>query len=158
MRKIKTPPCKIIETLDSGEMFACRIRNPRPWNPEFSSKNPESHQLLESGISVPQTRNPESSSGNPQTTATAWNPEFKTVFYLAERQTLVVKPDRRDDFLFIWLQLLRFNSTWVHLLHTIFNNPLFFSCNILRTQENLQDKQRNIFVDLTLPRGEKWLR
>ena len=31
--------------VESGilENFACGIRNPEPWNPEYSCRNPESH-------------------------------------------------------------------------------------------------------------------
>ena len=36
------------------------IRNPGLWNPENSSRNPESHQRLVSGSQVPLTKNPES--------------------------------------------------------------------------------------------------
>ena len=43
---------------DSGILpsFACGIRYPGLWNPEFSSRNPESRQRLKSGIQVPLTR------------------------------------------------------------------------------------------------------
>ena len=37
--------------------FACAIRNLWSWNPEYSSRNPESHKGLESGIQVPLTKN-----------------------------------------------------------------------------------------------------
>ena len=42
---------------DSGirEKFGCEIQNPGLWNPEYSSRNPESHWRLESRIQVPQT-------------------------------------------------------------------------------------------------------
>ena len=46
------------------ETFSFGVRNPGLWNPEFSSRNPESR------IQAPLTRNPES---------TAWNLESKTV-------------------------------------------------------------------------------
>ena len=46
------------------------IRNPGLWNPENSSRNPESHQRLVSGVQNPLTKNPES---------TAWNPESKSL-------------------------------------------------------------------------------
>ena len=46
------------------EMVSSRL-----WNPEYSSRNPESYYRLTSGIQVPLTKNPESS---------AWNPEPKT--------------------------------------------------------------------------------
>ena len=46
-------PCKGIRIpeygkflhLESGilEIFVCGIRNPGPWNPEYRSRNPESH-------------------------------------------------------------------------------------------------------------------
>ena len=39
-----------------GENFACGIRNPGLWNPEFSSRNLESHWRLESRIPVPLTK------------------------------------------------------------------------------------------------------
>ena len=43
---------------DSGILpsFPCGIRYPGLWNPEFSSRNPESRQRLKSGIQVPLTR------------------------------------------------------------------------------------------------------
>ena len=47
-----------------SETFSFGFRNPGLWNPEFSSRNPESR------IQAPLTRNPESS---------AWNLESKTV-------------------------------------------------------------------------------
>ena len=45
---LKTSPCKAIREifacgiLNAGK-FARGIRNPRLWNPEYCSKNPESH-------------------------------------------------------------------------------------------------------------------
>ena len=55
--------CKGIRIPESGkflhvesgilETFACGIRNPGPWNPEYSCQNPESPLQLESGIQVP---------------------------------------------------------------------------------------------------------
>ena len=46
-------PCKGIRIPESGkflhlesgilEIFACGIRNPGPWNPEYRCRNPESH-------------------------------------------------------------------------------------------------------------------
>ena len=38
------------------ESFSCGIRNPELWNREFSTRNPESPQRLESRIQVPLTR------------------------------------------------------------------------------------------------------
>ena len=35
-------PCKVIRVSESGKFLASGIRNPGIWNPEFSSKNPES--------------------------------------------------------------------------------------------------------------------
>lgn len=32
------------------------IRNTGPWNPDYGSRNPESHQRMESGIQVPLTK------------------------------------------------------------------------------------------------------
>ena len=40
---------------ESGKFFACGIRNPGLWNPEYSLRNPESHWRLESRIQVPLT-------------------------------------------------------------------------------------------------------
>ena len=53
---------------DSGirEIFACGIWNPGLWNPEYSSRNPESHQRLKSGIQIPLTKNLESGIQNPR--------------------------------------------------------------------------------------------
>ena len=38
-----------------GKNFACEIWNPGLWNPEYSLRNPESQELLESRIQVPVT-------------------------------------------------------------------------------------------------------
>ena len=43
-------PCKGIRNI-----LARAIRNPRLWNLEYSSKNPQSHQRLESRIQLPST-------------------------------------------------------------------------------------------------------
>ena len=66
---------------DSGmqEIFADGMRNPRPWNPEYNSGNPESHLQLECGIQVPLTKNPQSRTRNPQ--SMAWTLESKTVLH-----------------------------------------------------------------------------
>ena len=50
---VKFAPSKGIRIPESGkflpvesgilENFACGIRNPEPWNPEYSRRNPESH-------------------------------------------------------------------------------------------------------------------
>ena len=53
------------------EIFSCKIRNPRIWNPEYSTRNPESYYRL--GF----TNSLESSTWNPE--SKAWNPESKTV-------------------------------------------------------------------------------
>ena len=37
------------------EIFACEIGNPGLWNGEYTSRNPESHERLESRIQVPLT-------------------------------------------------------------------------------------------------------
>ena len=76
MRQL-TAPCK--ENKDSGyrEIFACGKWNPWLWNPEYSSRNTESHSRLESRIQVPRIKNPVSSTGNPE--FTAYNPQSKTV-------------------------------------------------------------------------------
>ena len=40
------PPLVVRESgrlLVESEIFVCEIWNPGPWNPEYSSKNPESH-------------------------------------------------------------------------------------------------------------------
>ena len=54
--------------LDSGIWnpwnFACGIQNPGLWNLEYSSRDLESHQRLESRIQVPLTKNLESSTWN----------------------------------------------------------------------------------------------
>ena len=44
--------------MESGieEKFACGIQNPGLWNPEYSSRNPESHKRLETRIQVPMTK------------------------------------------------------------------------------------------------------
>ena len=36
--------------------FPCGMENPALWNPEYSSRNPESHLRLESRIQVPLTK------------------------------------------------------------------------------------------------------
>ena len=56
------------------KVFDCEIRNPGLWNPESSSRNPESGQWLEFRIQVPLTWNPESNF--PLTRI--WNPASKT--------------------------------------------------------------------------------
>jgi len=58
------------------ENFACKIRNPRFWNLEYSSRNPEftSDWNPESKF---HSQRLESSTWNPE--STAWNPESKTV-------------------------------------------------------------------------------
>ena len=53
------------------EIFACEIRNPGPWNLEYSCRNPES------GIQDPLSKDGESSNLNPESTAR--NPKSKTV-------------------------------------------------------------------------------
>ena len=40
------------------EVFACGLRTPGRWNPEISSRNPESRYQLEFGIQVALTKNP----------------------------------------------------------------------------------------------------
>ena len=45
---------------------------PGLWNPEYSQRNPESHNGLKPGIQVPLTKDPESSTWNLE--STAWNP------------------------------------------------------------------------------------
>ena len=60
--------------------FCCGIRYPGLWNPEYSSKNPESYKGLES------------SSWNPE--STAWNPESKFVLDSAAWGKMSVKPGR----------------------------------------------------------------
>ena len=45
------------------EIFASGLWSPKKWclwNPEYSSRNPHSHQRLVSGSQVPLTKNPES--------------------------------------------------------------------------------------------------
>ena len=44
--------------MESGiwEIFPCGMENPALWNPEYSSRNPESHLRLESRIQVPLTK------------------------------------------------------------------------------------------------------
>ena len=70
----KTNVTSLKGNADSGililEIFASGIRNPGLWNPEYSSRNPESLLRLESGIQIPLTNRPESN---------IWNPESKTV-------------------------------------------------------------------------------
>lgn len=61
-------------------MFARGGRDPRLWNLEYNSGNPESNQRLESRIQVPLTL--ESSIWNPK--SKAWNPEFA---YLGQNET-----------------------------------------------------------------------
>ena len=60
------------------EIFSCKIRNSGLWNPEYSSRNLESHRRLKSRIQVPVTRNVESSARNPE--YRTWNAESKTSF------------------------------------------------------------------------------
>ena len=62
------------------EVFACGIRNSGLSDSEYSTKNPESHDQLESRIQVPLTKNSALLPGiwNPQ--SMAWNVESKTVF------------------------------------------------------------------------------
>ena len=55
----------------------CEIRNPGHWNPEYSSRNPKSHQRLKSGIPIPLTKNIEFRIWNQEYTVR--NPESKTV-------------------------------------------------------------------------------
>ena len=45
--------------LGNPEYFALNL-DPGLWNPDYSSRNPESHQRSGSGIQVPVTENPES--------------------------------------------------------------------------------------------------
>ena len=60
------------------ENIACGIWNLELWNLEYSSRNPESPQRLESGIQVPlYWQRLESNTWNPE--STAWSPESKTV-------------------------------------------------------------------------------
>ena len=61
----KISPCEGIR-----EIFACEIRNPGPWNLEYSCRNPES------GIQDPVNKDGESSNWNPESTAR--NPKSKT--------------------------------------------------------------------------------
>ena len=82
-------PCKQIRIRESGkfllvesgirnqENLICEIRNPGHWNPEYSSRNPKSHQRLKSGIPIPLTKNIESRIWNQEYTVR--NPESKTV-------------------------------------------------------------------------------
>ena len=58
-------PCQGIR-----EIFPCGIRDPWPWNPEYSSRNPKSYQRLESRIQRSLT-----DTGH----ASIWNPEYKNV-------------------------------------------------------------------------------
>ena len=58
-------------TFDEKENFACGTQNPGLWNPLFNLRNPESRQLLQSGIQVPLTRNPKSTACNPES-KTSW--------------------------------------------------------------------------------------
>ena len=37
------PPSPLVRESEIRENFICEIWNPGPWNPEYSSKNPESH-------------------------------------------------------------------------------------------------------------------
>ena len=60
------------------EIFSCKIRNSGLWNPEYSSRNLESHRRLKSRIQVPVTRNVESSTRNSE--CMTWNAESKTSF------------------------------------------------------------------------------
>ena len=55
---------------EKWEIFAFWTRNPRLWNPEYSSRSPKSRFWLESRIQAPLKKDPESM---------AWNPECKTV-------------------------------------------------------------------------------
>ena len=59
--------------------FACGIRNPGFWNPEYSSRNPESRKFFGSGIQFQLTKdwNPVIGNWNPQ--CGIQNPEAKTV-------------------------------------------------------------------------------
>ena len=42
--------------LNDSPVFACGIRNPGLWNPEFSLKDLESRKRLESGIHSPESK------------------------------------------------------------------------------------------------------
>ena len=59
-----------VRGIRNPDNLSCGIRNSGLWNPEYSSRNPESHERLESGIQVPMTKNPES---------TPWNRHQETV-------------------------------------------------------------------------------
>ena len=64
-----------------SETFSFGIRNPGLWNPEFSSRNPESR------IQAPLSRTPES---------TAWNLESKTVLvYLTSAKGKTMKKKKK---------------------------------------------------------------
>ena len=72
-------PCKGISGFRNAGNFCCWNPDPRPWNLEYNSGNPESHLQLECGIQVPLTKNPQSRTRNPQ--SMAWTPDAKTVLH-----------------------------------------------------------------------------
>ena len=79
IRYPNTRHCIFKGNTNSGitETFSFGIRNPGLWNPEFSSRNPESRNQ------APLTRNPE---------MTAWNLESKTVLvYLTSEKDKTMK-------------------------------------------------------------------
>ena len=108
--------CKGIRIPESGkyllaesgiwEIFASGIQNPGVWNPEYSSRSPESHLRLESGIQIPLTwiRNPVPEIVNPCrgspreegvcTQASTWNPESKSAFHLSELASRTIARQR----------------------------------------------------------------
>ena len=72
-------PCETspVERSEEKRLFSQSIQNPRLWNLELSSRNPESLWRLESRIQVLLTVNPQYSTWNLE--STALNPESKTV-------------------------------------------------------------------------------
>ena len=78
------------------------LRNPGLWNPEYNSRNPESHWRVESGIQASSTdkKNPEFMS---------WNPQSKTRFpYIGQKLRPALLPLFSDKETFCWL------GSWIH--------------------------------------------
>ena len=71
------PSIHFLHCLYSWETFSFGIWNPGLWNPEYSSRNLESNNRLESGIQVRLKKDSESSIWNPESTTR--NPEFEAV-------------------------------------------------------------------------------
>ena len=69
--------------LESGrcllEIYTCGIRNPRLWNPKYSSVNPESHQKLEFADRNPSSTGKDLEFSTWNSESMAWNPKTKSI-------------------------------------------------------------------------------